>query len=240
MRTWCRFVLWALVTVVAGCAASTARQDFPARLKSGCSSRHDCRALITEARQRLLECDTYAVGTSVARGRYHLCSYEKGDYRAALERTLDWGVRAYVRGTTGGTTLTEPGLLQAPEHGRDAATTPADRFVARLSPFARRARATYGDARRRFLAGLGPGESLYLTIVAVDDRGFFELVHVKVDRIEGARAFGRVASNTVLVRGFMRGHLVRVDEGALLDWMIAKPGGTAEGRILGNYLDIPL
>jgi hypothetical protein len=240
MRISCRIALWALVTTVAGCGASGPRDDFPGRLKGGCSSRDDCRALVTEARHRLLDCDRYLVGNNLARDRYHLCSYEKGDYCAALERTLDWGIRAHVRGTTSGPTLTEPFLLPGPARAEEPATTAADRFVARLSPFARQARATYADARRRFLAGLGPEESLYLMVVVRDDRGFFELAYVKVEHIEGTRAFGHVASNIVLVRGYARWGRIRVDEEELVDWMIAKPDGTAEGHIIGKYLDVTI
>jgi hypothetical protein len=245
MRACYGFTRWAFVVTVAGCGAVTPRSDdFLGKLKSGCSSRDECKALVTEARHRLVECDSYLVGNNITRGDRHLCTHEKGDYCTALERTLEWGVRSHVRPLTTGESIADApaGVREDGKrplvHPTEANSEAAARFLARLSPFARQAQATFPKARRRFLDGLASGESLLLMIVVQDDRGFFEPAYVRVERIERGVVSGRLASDIVVVRGYMRGGRVEMNEANLLDWVLSNRDGSMEGSILGKYLAV--
>lgn len=91
--------MWRLRTIVqAGllslpALASCAHDEFPGRLKRGCTSERDCRQLVAEAVSRLNECDSYLLGTRLkhdlrrARARCHI---ELVDCDVALARAREW------------------------------------------------------------------------------------------------------------------------------------------------------
>jgi hypothetical protein len=237
------FATW-MFSVIAGCAGSLQRDDFPARLKGGCTSQADCRALVTEARYRMIECDRYLVGNMVARDRRHLCSYEKIDYCSALERALEWVSRTHIRPVTGGSITGPPSEsrsganVERTAKDHDLNSEAVARFVTRLSPFARHARATFPEAKRRFVANRESGAVLALMIVVQDERGFFEPAYVRVSHIEGSMIYGRLDSVIDLVRGARFGSRAEMDESNLVDWVLASRDGSVEGNILGKYLAI--
>lgn len=128
-------------------------------------------------------------------------------------------------------------------------TAPLDQPVGISSPIAAayqamllefpsaQARATYPDARRRFLAGLPEGHRLLVTTSLREAAGEEERVFVAVDRIEGGRITGRIANELLLLRGFHRGQMYTFPEDALVDWTIVRPNGTEEGNFVGKFLD---
>jgi Tfp pilus assembly protein PilF len=128
-------------------------------------------------------------------------------------------------------------------------TAPLDQPVGISSPIAAaylamllelptaQARATYPDARRRFLAGLPQGHRLLVTTSLREAAGEEERVFVAVDRIEGGRITGRLANEILLLRSFHRGQTYTFPEDALVDWTIVRPDGTEEGNFVGKFLD---
>ena len=106
-----------------------------------------------------------------------------------------------------------------------------------MKPYEDQARATWPDARRRFLAGLPDRHTMFVTTRLRDDRGKQEQVFVVVDSIAGTRIVGRIWSQVLLVRGFQLGGRHELDESALVDWMVARPDGTEEGNVVGKFLD---
>lgn len=106
-----------------------------------------------------------------------------------------------------------------------------------IQPFIRQARATYPAARKRFQAGLPPGESFFVTTRLHDTSGAFEQVFVAVQRIESGVVTGRIWSNVQSVRGFKYGDVYRFSEEEILDWLISKPDGSEEGNYVGKFLD---
>jgi hypothetical protein len=128
------------------------------------------------------------------------------------------------------------------------ATAPKDRpvtvvaeqyqdFILACEPSVKKARATYPAAKDRYLAGLPPGQRFFVTARLVDGAGQMEQVFVAVDRIVGGVVEGRISSEISLVAGFKERDEIRVPEGELIDWLIAKPDGTEEGNFVGKFLD---
>jgi hypothetical protein len=139
-----------------------------------------------------------------------------------------------------------------PQEGRLSPAAPADRPVrvsARssadalaswrtlIAPYVTKARATYPDAKQRYLAGLPPGESFFVTTILVDDDRRFEQVFILVDKIEAGVVTGRIFSDISTVRGFKPRDVYRFDEADVVDWLISKPDGTEEGNLVGKFID---
>lgn len=140
-----------------------------------------------------------------------------------------------------------------PQEGRLAPIAPADRQVkvfssgdadqargkmrALIAPYVAQAQATYPEAKRRYLAGLPPGETFFVTCVLHDWTGRFEQVFLRVDHIEAGMITGRIASQVETVHGYRGGDAHRVLEGDIVDWTISKPDGSEEGNFVGKFLD---
>ena len=112
-----------------------------------------------------------------------------------------------------------------------------DSTVRAMEPYVARARATYPAAKQRFLAGLPPGHTFFVTARLRDSVGRMEQVFVVVDTIVKDRIIGRIWSNILTVRGYRHGQAYEVPERELIDWMVARPDGSEEGNIVGNFLD---
>jgi len=110
-------------------------------------------------------------------------------------------------------------------------------FVRALEPYVKQARATYPAARQRFLAGLPPRETFFVTVRLSDSLGHHEQAFLAVDSIEGDQITGRIWSQIDLVAGFRLRQPYRTAEGEIIDWLIAKPDGTEEGNVAGKFLD---
>jgi hypothetical protein len=134
----------------------------------------------------------------------------------------------------------QPYLLSpnAPKDSPQPVTTEQrQRFEAAIQPLVKEARASYPDAKRRFLAGLPAGETFFVTTNLHDPEGRFERVFVRVQSIKGQTISGTVASDILLVRGFKSGDAYRLSEAEVDDWLISKPDGTEEGNLVGKFLD---
>ena len=80
--------------------ASCAHDEFPGRLKKGCTSERDCRQLLSEAVSRLNECDSYLVGNRLKhdfRRSEARCHIELMDCEVALARAREWALSAHSR-----------------------------------------------------------------------------------------------------------------------------------------------
>ncbi len=98
------------------------------------------------------------------------------------------------------------------------------------------AKQTYPDAKARFLRGLPPGQRFFVvaTLASPDAR---ENVFIAVTAIERGRIAGVIASEILLVHGFLQGEPYTFAEDDLLDWLISMPDGSEEGNLIGKYLD---
>jgi len=111
------------------------------------------------------------------------------------------------------------------------------KWRALVAPYAQRARATYPSAKRRYLAGLPPQQTFFVTTLLRDQHGRFEYVFVVVQRIAEQTVTGQIATQVTLVRGYKNGDTVSFPEAEVVDWMISKPDGSEEGNLVGKFLD---
>jgi len=112
------------------------------------------------------------------------------------------------------------------------------KFIHDTEPFVAKAKATYPEAKRRFLAGLPKGEVFFLTYRLQDPgkRGF-EQAFVYVKTIRDGKVAGFIASELDTVKTFQRGQIVLFEESDMVDWTISKPDGSEDGNFVGKYLD---
>ncbi len=135
-----------------------------------------------------------------------------------------------------------PSSPHAPKDRVVAVSGPADenpraKMFELLAPHVAQAKATYPQAKQRYLAGLARGETLFVTVRLFDPADHFEQVFIRVDHIEGTRIEGRIASEIVAVQGYHSGDHYALNEPDLVDWLISKPDGSEEGNYVGKFMD---
>lgn len=113
----------------------------------------------------------------------------------------------------------------------------ADSMRAATMSAVAQARRTYPAVRARYLRGLPAGHHLFVTALLLDDLGRTEQVFVAVDSLARGRAYGRVASDIGLVRGFRSGQAYDLAESDVLDWTVQRPDGTEEGNAVGLAIE---
>lgn len=105
-----------------------------------------------------------------------------------------------------------------------------------IAPYIAKARATYPDAKRRFLAGLPPG-SRFAVRVPLHDSNRREDSFVAVEKISGGKITGTISSRLNLVTRYKTGQQITVPESKIDNWVIVRPDGTEEGNPVGKFLD---
>jgi len=106
-----------------------------------------------------------------------------------------------------------------------------------MQPYIAQARSTWPQARRRYLAGLPPRNTFFVTTLLVDDQDRREQVFIAVDGIREGVITGRIWNKVEVVRGYRLGDHYSFPESDLRDWLTAKPDGTEEGNFVGKFLD---
>jgi uncharacterized protein YegJ (DUF2314 family) len=130
----------------------------------------------------------------------------------------------------------------APNAPRDKPTPAYDecqvrRWMRAMQPYVDSARATYAAAKTRYLSGLPPGHTFFVTVRLTDEDKRIEQVFLVVDSIRNDRVYGRIRSPIEVVRGYRYGQPYDVPESELYDWMVARPDGTEEGNFVGKFMD---
>jgi hypothetical protein len=110
-------------------------------------------------------------------------------------------------------------------------------LVAAEAPYVARARASFPAAKARFLHGLRPRESFFVTVMLTDSLNHHEQVFVAVDSMIGNRISGRIWSQILVVQGYRYGERYQTRDADVLDWMFAEPDGTEDGNVVGKFLD---
>ncbi len=110
-------------------------------------------------------------------------------------------------------------------------------FQKAIEPYVTQARATYPDAKKRFLAGLPRGQTFFVTTNLRDSDGHFEQVFIRVASINGETLEGVISSQIQLLKTYSPGQRYSFPESELLDWLISKPDGSEEGNVVGKFLD---
>lgn len=97
---------------------------------------------------------------------------------------------------------------------------------------------TLPQAKKRFTAGMKPGETFYLTTRVVDADGRFEQVFVQVTQWEDTYVQGTIANTLQTVRDYTTGQTLEFTTKAVYDWTIVRADGSEEGNYVGKFLDI--
>jgi hypothetical protein len=111
------------------------------------------------------------------------------------------------------------------------------RLEAAVAPYIAQARATYPQAKQRYLAGLPPQQSFFVTVELRDAAGHSEMAFLAVDSLARDSIFGRIWNQIQAVRGYRLRDRHAVAEAELLDWLITKPDGSEEGNVVGKFVD---
>jgi hypothetical protein len=119
----------------------------------------------------------------------------------------------------------------------NAGESEAEQIEAAIKPYIEKARSTYPEAKARFLKGLPPKHSFFITTRLTDASKRIEQVFIAVHEIKEGKVSGVIASEIHLVSGYKIGDTYSFAESELIDWTISKPDGTEEGNFVGNFLD---
>ncbi len=106
-----------------------------------------------------------------------------------------------------------------------------------IQPYIGKAKATYPQAKQRFLAKLPPKHIFFLTTKLTDVQGRYEQTFIAVTNIKDGVVTGRIANKVRVVEGYKFGDVYSFPETQLRDWTISKPDGTEEGNYVGKFLD---
>lgn len=131
----------------------------------------------------------------------------------------------------------DPVLSRDAPQDKPAVISSALRYQRAIAPLVARARASYPQAKQRFLAGLPAGQTFFLTTELMDARGNTEQVFIAVSSIENGKVTGRIWNDLMHVTGYRRGQTYSFSETVLIDWLITKPDGSEEGNVVGKFLD---
>jgi hypothetical protein len=110
-------------------------------------------------------------------------------------------------------------------------------FEDAIRPYVEKARKTYPEAKERFLKGLPPKHTFFITTRLEDAAGRVEQVFVAVKEIKKGKIAGLIWSDLQLVSGYKKGDYYTFPESELIDWTISQPDGTEEGNFVGKFLD---
>ena len=106
-----------------------------------------------------------------------------------------------------------------------------------MQPYIAQARATWPQAKQRYLAGLPPRNTFFVTALIIDDSDRREQVFIAVDSIQSGKISGRIWNRVDIVHGYRLGDRYTFPESELRDWLITKPDGSEEGNYVGKFLD---
>lgn len=106
-----------------------------------------------------------------------------------------------------------------------------------ILPYIAEAKATYPEAKQRFLTGL-PADQMFLVTTRLYDRfGRYEQAYISVSAIKDGIIYGRINSNINLVSGYKTGDQYSFPERDIIDWTILHRNGIEEGNFVGKFLD---
>jgi hypothetical protein len=111
------------------------------------------------------------------------------------------------------------------------------RLEAAVAPYIAQARATYPEAKDRYLVGLPPRQSFFVTVELRDAAGRSEMVFLAVDSLARDSIYGRIWNQIHVVQGYRLRQPYALPEAELLDWLITRPDGSEEGNVVGRFLD---
>lgn len=119
----------------------------------------------------------------------------------------------------------------------DARAHEVQKLEEAIKPYIEMARNSYPKAKERFLKGLPPQHTFFITTRLYDAARRFEQVFIAVKEIKDGKITGLIWSDIQLVSAYRHGDSYTFPESELIDWTISKPDGTEEGNFVGKFLD---
>jgi len=105
-----------------------------------------------------------------------------------------------------------------------------------IAPYIAKARATYPEAKKRFLAGLPAGYRFSVRTRLTDPDGAIEDSFLRVEKIENGKITGLLGA-VDFVHSYKQGQRISIPESKIDNWVIVRPDGTEEGNYVGKFLD---
>ena len=177
------------------------------------------RALVARASARKPDGDPAAGGAATVALRYDSMERVPGPPMIRLERppgfSGDTGI--WLNHVAGQLLSTEDKVLMT-DTSAQAMTRAHERAVAELH-----------QIKERFMAGLKPGEVLFIKHGFPSSTGSKEYIWATVNRWEGSALTVQVANDPTDVPGLQMGMTVMLGETDIFDWMLRLPGDRSEG-----------
>ncbi len=111
-----------------------------------------------------------------------------------------------------------------------------DAYDKAIAPYIAKSRATYPEAKKRFLAGLPPGYRFSVRTRLTDPDGAVEDSFLQVKKIEDGKITG-ILGAVDFVHTYKEGQRITIPESKIDNWVIVRPDGTEEGNYVGKFLD---
>jgi uncharacterized protein YegJ (DUF2314 family) len=124
-----------------------------------------------------------------------------------------------------------------PDRPQRATTDQFKAYEKAIAPYVAKARATYPEAKKRFLAGLPAGYRFSVRVPLFDPDGNREDSFVRVYEIKNGKIMGVIESELNLVKSYKTGQQITCSESKIDNWLILRPNGTEEGNYVGKFLD---
>lgn len=112
-----------------------------------------------------------------------------------------------------------------------------EKLDAAIALYVTQAKASYPQARSRFLAGLPSGERFFAVTRVGGGDGKWEQAFIRVRSIADGKITGTISSKMSTVTSYHLGDPYEFAESDLVDWVIVKPDGSEEGNVVGKFLD---
>ena len=111
-----------------------------------------------------------------------------------------------------------------------------------IVPYIAKARATYPEAKKRFVAGLIPKNSFSVWLLFIETHPQTktydgEYLFVVVESIRNGIITGRINNKDIRLKNYHFGQRVQVDESRVENWSIYRRDGPEEGNYVGKFLD---
>lgn len=106
-----------------------------------------------------------------------------------------------------------------------------------VASYVAQAKASYPQAKARYLAGLPANQHFYVTTTLHGVPDLEESAFIEVTSIKDGMVTGLLATRMQLVRNYRAGQVISIPESSVEDWTITYPDGHEEGNVVGKFLD---
>lgn len=128
----------------------------------------------------------------------------------------------------------------SPVAPKDTPSYMSEEEIKLLMPYIKKAKSTYPEAKKRFMEGLLPRHTFFVTTRITEKQEISEVteqVFIAVSNIQNGQVTGRIWSDIVRLKRYMKGDNYTFPEKDMIDWLITCPDGSEEGNYVGKFMD---